>query len=81
MLPSVYVVYKTVYTQRAKQSNVYFFIWTQVGSLIALMPIVYISATYGDVSYVGVSKIQFSHTESFVLYTMFFVGFGVKAPI
>lgn len=82
LLPSVVLVNATAYTRRSLQSNVYFFIWTQLGSIISLFGVLYIQTVLGSTDYLFLKVFSiFSDLECSLLTITFFVGFGVKVPI
>ena len=81
LLPSIYFVYKSGYTKKSYFANVYFFVWTQTGSLIVLLAIVYISVKCGTTEFLYVKNFKFTKDEVYFLYLAFFFGFGVKVPL
>jgi len=81
LVPSLFVVYKSCYTRRAQQANIYFFIWTQVGSLVAFCPVLYLVFIYKNAGFTFLSELQFTDLESWVIFLLFFFGFGVKVPV
>lgn len=81
LVPSLFVVYKSCYTRRAQQANIYFFVWTQLGSLVAVCPVLYLLFVYKNTSFLALSAITFTKRESWVLFMLFFIGFGVKVPV
>lgn len=81
MLPSVYLVYKLGYTKKSYQANVYFFVWTQLGSLIVFLGVCYINLIYGVTAFNVLRVSTFTDFEKNVLFYLFFFGFGIKTPI
>lgn len=81
MLPSVYLVYKLGYTKKSYQANVYFFVWTQLGSLIVFAGVCYINLVHGVTTFDFLRNCIFTEFEKSVLFYLFFFGFGVKTPI
>ncbi len=81
MLPSVYLVYKLGYTKKSYQANVYFFIWTQLGSLIVFAGVCYINLVHGVTTFDFLRNCVFTEFEKNVLFYLFFFGFGIKTPI
>lgn len=81
LLPSVLFVYKSGYTKKSKQSNIYFLLWTQLGSIIVMLGIIYIENICGNADFLFVKNYKFNKTESYYLYLLFFFGFGVKVPL
>lgn len=81
LLPAIYIVYKASYSEKSIQALIYFFIWTQVGSLFILIGISYIFFTKKSLYYLDLSNSYFSNYEVAVLYFIFLFGFGVKVPV
>lgn len=81
LLPSILFIYKTGYTKKSHQANIYFFIWTQLGSLFVLLGILYISSRCGTTLFNFIKIFNFTTWETYCLYLVFFFGFGVKVPL
>ena len=81
LLPSVLFVHKSGYTRKSHQANIFFFIWTQLGSLIVLLGILWISNICGTTEFIFIKNFIFKKDELFFLYLIFFFGFGVKVPV
>lgn len=81
LLPSIFFVYKASYTKKSQKANIYFFIWTQLGSLLVLIGILYIIVICGTTNFIFLKNFKFSNNELYILYLLFFFGFGVKVPI
>lgn len=81
LLPSIFFVYKSGYTRKSHQASIYFFIWTQLGSLIVLAGILYISSKCGTTEYYFIKNFKFTDLELYYIYLIFFFGFGVKVPL
>lgn len=81
LLPSVYLVNSLGYSKKVNQSNIYFLVWTQLGSLLSLFGIIYIYFVVGSLDFIILKEYTFTNTEKYLLYLVFFFGFGVKIPI
>jgi len=81
LLPSVFFVYKSGYTKKSQQANIYFLTWTQLGSLLVLSAIMYISNKVGSTSFLVLKNFYFTSAEIYYLYILFFLGFGIKVPL
>lgn len=81
LLPSVFFVYKSGYTKKSKQSNVYFLLWTQLGSIIVMFGVIYVANICGNTDFLFIKNYKFNKTESYYLYLLFFFGFGIKVPL
>lgn len=81
LLPSFLFVYFVSPSRRAIQASIYFVIWTQLGSLLVLTACSYIIYTVGSSEFDVIRRFYFSSTETCVLYSLLFFGFGFKVPI
>lgn len=81
LVPSFFFVYFVSYTRKAVQASLYFVIWTQVGSILVLIAILYILSITGNSSFSFIRTFIFKEREFYVIYTLLFVGFGFKVPI
>lgn len=81
LIPSFLVVYFISPSRRAIQASLYFLIWTQIGSFLVLLAIVFIIIKVGSSEYVNISNYLFSHHECVYLFFLVFFGFGFKIPI
>jgi NADH:ubiquinone oxidoreductase subunit 4 (subunit M) len=81
LVPSFVVIYCVSPGRRAIQASIYFLIWTQVGSFIVLVVIVYIVSITGSTNFLVIKSYVFSYHESFCIYALLFFGFGFKVPV
>ena len=81
LIPSFFFVFFISYTRKAMQASLYFVIWTQIGSLLVLVGIVYMGSIVGGSSTYLVRAQTFKTQEAYTLYLLFFFGFGFKIPI
>jgi len=81
LFPSFWLVYILSPNRRAVQSALYFLLWTQLGSLLVLFFIAYIFEQYGAYFFSDLLNIKFSNIESWLLYIILFIGFGLKVPV
>lgn len=51
------------------------------GSLLVLLAIIYIYSVYTTLIINKLSLISFSHYETFFLFIIIFIGFGIKIPV
>ena len=65
LLPSVYFVHKGSYTRKSQQANVYFLVWTQLGSLISLFGVMYIMGTFGTTTFTTLYSVNFTGREKY----------------
>lgn len=81
LIPSFLFVYFVSPYKRSIQASIYFLIWTQIGSLLVLIGIVYIISLTGSSSFTDLQDFNFSGHEMIILFFLFFLGFGIKIPI
>lgn len=81
LIPSFLFVYFVSPSRRAIQASIYFVIWTQLGSFLVLSAVSYIVYTVGSSEFDIIRRFNFSNTESYILYSLLFFGFGFKIPI
>lgn len=81
LLPSFLFVFYISYTRKAIQASIYFVIWTQAGSLLVLVSILYMYAIVGSLDFFFIKHFLFKKNEAYILYTLLFLGFGIKVPI
>lgn len=81
LIPSFFFVYFISYTRKAMQASLYFVIWTQFGSILVLVAILYMLSITGSSSFSFIRTFTFKDHESYAIYTLFFFGFGFKVPI
>lgn len=81
LLPSFFFVYLVSYSKKAIQASLYFVIWTQVGSLVVLVAVLYFVSKAGSSSFFIIKHCPFTASEAYLLFSLLFVGFGFKVPI
>ena len=81
LLPSFFFVYFLSSYRRSIIASLYFVIWTQIGSIIVFIAVVYLYKTTNLVLFSDLYLANFTPNELFFLFFLFFVGFGIKVPI
>lgn len=81
LLPSFFFVYFVSYSKKAIQASLYFVLWTQLGSLLVLLCVVYLFRLTGSTSFEAVKSFPFLASESSLVLSLLFLGFGFKVPI
>lgn len=81
LIPSFFFVYFISYTRKAIQASLYFVIWTQVGSILVFLSILYIISLTGTSSFSSIRLFLFKEHEAYLIFFLFFIGFGFKIPI
>ncbi len=81
LLPSFFIVYIVSPSRRAIQASLYFLVWTQIGSLLVLIAVIYIINVSGSYDFFFLKNFSFTTNECFFIYFLLFFGFGFKVPI
>ena len=81
LLPSFLFVMYGSYTTKSVQAALYFVIWTQIGSFLVLCGIVYLTSIIGTSEMSIIHNFKFKTNEALLIYTLFFLGFGIKIPL
>lgn len=81
LIPSFLLVHFVSPYRKGIQASLYFVIWTQLGSFLVLSGVVYIIQTTGLIYFIELKAHTFTIKEIYLLYTLFFFGFGFKIPI
>jgi len=81
LLPSFLIVYFISPSRRSVQASLYFLIWTQIGSFLVFLSIVYMISLTGSFEFFNIRNFLFTKNEIFCLYFLLFIGFGFKIPI
>lgn len=80
-LPSLFFVYQFAYSKKVDKTINFLLKWTMTGSLLVLLAIIYIYSVYTTLIINKLSLISFSHYETFFLFIIIFIGFGIKIPV
>lgn len=81
MLGSFLIVYNGSYSKKAIQASLYFILWTQLGSLLVLTACLYVYSLTNSTSFFVIKAFTFSKLEAQIIYSLLFIGFGIKFPI
>ena len=81
LVPSFLVVYFISPSRRSIQASLYFLIWTQIGSFLVLLSVVFMVNKVGNTEFANVSSYPFSYYDCIYIYILLFLGFGFKVPI
>lgn len=81
LLPSFVLVYYNSPNKKGIQASLYFLIWTQLGSLLVFLAIMYIVNVSGTSLISEIRDFNFNLEEVFYLKIILFLGFGFKIPI
>lgn len=81
LLPSFFFVYSVSYSKKAIQASLYFVIWTQVGSLLVLLAVLYLINKVGYTTLFVIKHCPLFFNEASLVFSLLFFGFGFKIPI
>ena len=81
LIPSFIFVYITSNYKKGIQASQYFLIWTQIGSILVLIAIIYMYSVSGYKNFSLLKNFFFTKNESWYLYFLIFLGFGFKVPV
>jgi formate hydrogenlyase subunit 3/multisubunit Na+/H+ antiporter MnhD subunit len=81
LLPSFMFVFFMSPSRRAIQASVYFVVWTQIGSLIVLLAVAFLIKITSIFDFNSLRFFRFTSYEAYIIYSLLFIGFGVKVPI
>jgi len=74
LLPSFFLIFVLSPNRRGIISSIYFLMWTQVGSFIVFLSIIYLT------TYSNTFNFNFNFSTGWVIF-FFFIGFGIKIPV
>lgn len=81
LLPSFWLVYVLSPNRRGVQASLYFLLWTQLGSFLVLIFIIYLIIKYQTYFFSDFRFLILEPNESWYLYLLLFFGFGFKIPV
>lgn len=81
LLPSFLILYRYAKTRKAVEAAFLMFFWTQFGALFLIFAFQYLIFISGSTKFSSLAYVNFSNSETYLLFMLFFVGFGVKFPI
>ena len=80
-VPSLFFVYKLGYVKKVDKTIYYLLIWTLLGSFLVLFALVYLFKIVGSLELETLKSVKYSSMETITLYSIFFIGYGVKIPL
>lgn len=81
LLPAFLLVYFLSQARRASQASLYFIIWTQMGSFLVLCATAYVVVLTGKFTFTEARLFRFTQTEIYIIFFLYFFGFGFKIPV
>lgn len=79
--PSIFFAYSLSYSKKAEKTIEYLVLWTLTGAMIAFAGFGLLFYLTGTVDLSTITSYNFSILEILWLFTLFFIGFGVKIPL
>ncbi len=81
LIPSFFILYIFSKTRRSVEASYLMFFWTQFGALWLLLGLIYIYKITNSLQFSIITLVNFSTTDSYVIFFCLLFGFGVKLPI
>ncbi len=81
LIPSFFFVYRISPAKTSVQSSVYFVMWTQIGSFLVFLAILFCVVLTNSYSFNSLSTFNFTPAEIAVIQYLLFFGFGIKIPV
>lgn len=79
--PSIFFAYSLSYSKKAEKTIEYLVLWTLTGAMIAFAGFGLLFYLTGTTDFLTSSSYYFSFFEIIGLFSLFFIGFGVKIPL
>jgi len=81
LIPSFFILYIFSKTRRSVEASYLMFFWTQFGALWLLLGLIYIYKITNSLQFSIITLVNFSTTDSYVIFFCLLFVFGVKLPI
>ncbi len=81
LIPSFFFVYRISPAKTSIQSSIYFVMWTQIGSFLVFLAVLFCATLTNSYSFSCLSTFQFTQTEIDIAQYLLFFGFGIKIPV
>ena len=81
LIPSFFFVYRISPAKTSIQSSIYFVMWTQIGSFLVFLAIVFCVVLTNNYTFNSLSSFNFTSTEITIIQYLLFFGFGIKIPV
>ena len=81
LIPSFFFVYRISPAKTSIQSSIYFVMWTQIGSFLVFLAIMFCVAITNNYTFGHLSNFNFTTTEILIIQYLLFFGFGIKIPV
>lgn len=81
LIPSFFFVYRISPAKTAIQSSIYFVMWTQIGSFMVFLAVVFCMVLTNNYTFSSLTVFNFTETELMIIQYLLFFGFGIKIPV
>lgn len=81
LIPSFFFVYRISPAKTAIQSSIYFVMWTQIGSFLVFLAILFCISLTNNYTFNSLSIFNFTPSEINIIQYLLFFGFGIKIPV
>jgi len=81
LIPSFFFVYRISPAKTAIQSSIYFVMWTQIGSFLVFLAIIFCIVLTNTYEFINLATFKFTEQELLILQYLLFFGFGIKIPV
>jgi formate hydrogenlyase subunit 3/multisubunit Na+/H+ antiporter MnhD subunit len=81
LIPSFFFVYRISPAKTSIQSSIYFVMWTQIGSFLVFLAILFCIVLTNSYTFNSLSVFNFTSTEITIIQYLLFFGFGIKIPV
>lgn len=81
LIPSFLLMYNLGSSRQCIEGAIYFFIWAHFGSIFIFSGLIYVNLRTGFFNFYDIFYYNFTYLEKFILFWLFFIGFGCKIPL
>jgi len=81
LIPSFFFVYRISPAKTSIQSSIYFVMWTQIGSFLVFLAVLFCITLTNNYTFNGLSMFGFTQSEITIIQYLLFFGFGIKIPV
>ena len=81
LIPSFLILYTFAKTKRCIEAAYLMFFWTQFGALFLIFAFIYVYIVVGSLNFKHIVLVSFNSFELNFLFSLLYLGFGVKLPV
>lgn len=81
LIPTFLLMYNLGSSRQCIEGAMYFFIWAHIGSVFIFLGIIYLSVKTSSYTFKDLASYNYTFLEKFILFWLFYVGFGCKIPL